>query len=148
MSHLHLAKAAKYSLSFGFFFLSFFSFGKRSHFCQQWLLDSMILCQGRAISALSQTHPELQPLSARTGHSVAFGIGVPAGKCSVFPADSLLRAACGGDPALGFLGLIFDIVVFWGFFLHLTFYPQKFPYVSWFKFFFPCNPNYVLGQSW
>lgn len=86
MSHLHLAQTAKYSLSFGFFFflfffVLFFLFGKRSHFCQHRLLDSMILCQGRTISALSQTYPRLQPLSARTGHSVATGIGLTRCAC-------------------------------------------------------------------
>lgn len=68
MSHLPLAKTAKYSLSFEFFcffflfFLLFFSpFGKRSHFCQHQLLEWVIFVQGGAVSAVSKHIPSCSP---------------------------------------------------------------------------------------
>lgn len=89
MSHLHLAKTAEYSLSFGYFF---FFLENAAIFCQHRLSDSMLLCQGRAISAVSQTHPKNIPSCSPSlpGRGTLWPLGlacpgVPAGKFSSLP---------------------------------------------------------------
>lgn len=114
MSHLHLAKTAKYSLSFGFFFL----FGKRSHFCQQRPLESMLLCQSRAISALSQTHPKPIPSCSPSlpgwGTLWPLGLafpGVPAGKFSSLLNSQPSPWCLWWGPICGFWVLVFFLCI-------------------------------------